>query len=228
MQAPQTADVTDWFKEVTLFKRNPSAGGDRRHFVAYTNGKSAVRLAAGVVPAGPHRFTSLPPARILQSVAVTERSDEAECCETGAAGEPQHRHRHQRFPVLLHFVNCGFEEWCRKYRSLGSFGDTFCGATKVPFDFHLKSRDAVRDLPPLSAAPTAGSEQERARQLYESRVVYGADKEAAVASGLACGEFVRTAAVASIVQSLVCRSCSADRCADRESAPCPPDNNKMQ
>ena len=30
--APERSDIDDWFKEVTLFKRSPSAGGDSKHF----------------------------------------------------------------------------------------------------------------------------------------------------------------------------------------------------
>ena len=86
--APESAVIADWFKEVTLFKRNPSAGGDKRHFVAYTNGKSAVRLAEGVIPAGPHRFASIPPARRLQSIAVSD--DYENSISADGDGEDQH------------------------------------------------------------------------------------------------------------------------------------------
>lgn len=41
--APETDTAVDWFREVTLFKTNPACGGSEP-FVAYSNGKSAVRL----------------------------------------------------------------------------------------------------------------------------------------------------------------------------------------
>jgi len=41
----------DWFEAVTLFKASPGCGG-AVPFVAYANGKAAVRLADGVVPNG--------------------------------------------------------------------------------------------------------------------------------------------------------------------------------
>lgn len=145
--APETCEIGDWFKEVTLFKRSPSVGGDSRNFVAYTNGKSAVRLAPGVVPAGPHRFTSVPPARRLQSITV---SDQVVGAHSGlrAATPPSTPHSKKAenfcYPVLLHYPNCGFEEWRRKYKSLGAFQNTFCGKTKIPFKFHLRSRDLLQ------------------------------------------------------------------------------------
>jgi hypothetical protein len=52
--APETSTVGNWFNEVTLFKANPycspDAEGSVDRFVAYTNGKSAVRVGEGVVP----------------------------------------------------------------------------------------------------------------------------------------------------------------------------------
>jgi hypothetical protein len=161
--APETSTVDDWFKECTLFKRSPSSGGNSRHFVAYTNGKSAVRLAPGVVPAGPHRFTSVPPARRLQSIAVSDRvvsaesepqlspseqqpppqqqqdAEEKDVVQEEEEEEEEQQQQQQEeeaephdngnfcYPVLLHYPNCGFEEWRRKYKSLGTFNDSFCG-----------------------------------------------------------------------------------------------------
>ena len=224
--APETCDVADWFKEITLFKRNPSVGGDKRHFVAYTNGKSAVRLAAGVVPAGPHRFTSVPPARRLQGIAVSDSctGDDEQADSDGDC-----------YPVLLHFVNCGFEEWRRKYKSLGTFGDSFCGKKDIPFKFHLASRDLLQDnrrrgcdtssnwVPPpptagtpsprrpftrdaIESAASASSAdgQERlaaARALYAQTMVHDCDSPA-VRSALEGGELFRTSAVAVIVANM--------------------------
>jgi hypothetical protein len=142
--APETCEIGDWFKEVTLFKRSPSAGGDSTNFVAYTNGKSAVRLAPGVVPAGPHRFTSVPPARRLQSIAVSDKVVGAQQASTLPATAHSKEAEQFCYPVLLHYPNCGFEEWRRKYKSLGAFQDTFCGKTKIPFKFHLRSRDLLQ------------------------------------------------------------------------------------
>lgn len=118
--------------------------------VAYTNGKSAVRLAQGVVPSGPHRFTSVPPARRLQSIVVSDRVTTAAaargCTQPDGSGSPAAGEAEGQpfcYPVLLHFVNCGFEEWRRKYKSLGTFNDSFCGKTGIPFKFHLSSRDLL-------------------------------------------------------------------------------------
>ena len=146
--APETCEIGDWFKECTLFKRSPSAGGDSRNFVAYTNGKSAVRLAPGVIPAGPHRFTSVAPARRLHSIVVSDQVISAQSglqASTPTDSTPQPEDSEQFcYPVLLHYPNCGFEEWRRKYKSLGLFKNTFCGKAEIPFKFHLRSRDLLQ------------------------------------------------------------------------------------
>jgi hypothetical protein len=142
--APESSDIFDWFKEVTLFKRSPSAGGNKRHFVAYTNGKSGVRLAPGVVPAGPHRFTSVSPARRLQSIVVSDQvttTAGARGCTQPDAGNSAESQEPFCYPVLLHFVNCGFEEWRRKCVLRG---------TKMPW----RDKQFLFDLP-VRASRTA-------------------------------------------------------------------------
>ena len=148
-------EVGDWFREITLFKRNPHSnllensksevngvkGGCSFPFLAYTNGKSGVRLTDGVLPAGSHAFTSAPRCRRLHSAALVDPLvpplPESEKRFGGADASPM--------PVLLHFPNAGFSEWRRKYRSLGPFADDYCSnpATPIPFKFHLASRDAM-------------------------------------------------------------------------------------
>jgi hypothetical protein len=145
---PERMDVDDYLREVTLFKRNPLAvaadGIDltatwpsgRPYFVAYSNTKAAVRVADDVRASGPHEFVS--PSRQLQVGTF------------------------QRGPVVLHFVDCGFEHYWRKYRTLGAFGDRWYGeydiASRVPF--HLVSRDAI----------TRG-DREAAEELYRSSIM---------------------------------------------------------
>ena len=40
--APERVDIDDWFKEVTLFKRSPSAGGDSKHFGAFDQAPACI------------------------------------------------------------------------------------------------------------------------------------------------------------------------------------------
>ena len=187
----------DWFHSVNLFKRNPACGG-RARFVAYEQGKAAVRLAPGVVPSGSHRFASQPPARALLSRVATKFAaphgghDDGGCVAASGLGEPlvvrsSCGDGHED-ACLLHFVNCDFKEWKVKYEALGTFGDAYCGADPetdpIPFAFHLVSRD-------LLARPDMGDDAEHEvalRAAYNSAMVHTPD---AVAAGLARGDLVR-------------------------------------
>ena len=144
----------DYFTQVTLFKRPPSSvdadhlasvwSHERRqncHFVAYTNGKSAVRLDRGaVVPAGSHRYIEAPGSghKLLRHMATLDRD-----------------------PCILHYVNCGYEQWLIKYQVIGPFPDRWFGEVLIPLHFHLKSRDAVHYGQPGEA-----------RRLYERVILF--------------------------------------------------------
>ena len=182
---PANDTVVDWFTEVSAFKVNSACDGQER-FVAYSHGKSAVRLADGVQPSGSHRFSSIEPARKVLSRWVTPCR--TECAESvgentivvGGFGDGK------LSPCLLHYVNCGFEEWRRKYQSLGKFPDVYCGDTAIPFEFHLKSRDLV--------CGGGGAEADEAlRAHYRASMVYEADR---VDEGISKGNLIRSDAVA--------------------------------
>ena len=91
-----------------------------------------MRVFDGVVPAGSHRFTSLNRARKVQSRCVTPTStssnDSHGSALTAAASEingskggtspgssSSDGNGRIQGPCLLHYVNCGFDEWRRKY-----------------------------------------------------------------------------------------------------------------
>ena len=177
--APEQLHVQDWFREVTLFRVNPSCGGAVDGFVAYSNGKGAVRLSDAVVPAGSHRFTSTPDGRKLQSMCATSSS------LSGAS------------PRLLHYVNCGLDEWRRKYVSLGPFGDSWLGRLKIPFPFHLASRNLIH-----SDASSA-----QAAEVYSKAMVHADD--AATRAALATGELVRCSSVSQAIRLILSESESA-------------------
>lgn len=126
----------DPFKEATLFKANErlvpadlGEGGTR--FLAYGNGKSAIRLGlknprphgthsvvGGARPAGVHKWICAQPAVFLL---------------------------HPDDACLLHYVNCGFDAIERRYAMLGDFADTYFGhriADQIPF--HAAARDAAK------------------------------------------------------------------------------------
>lgn len=125
----EAAGVGDPFREVTLFKKNPRAldpaalaraepyfaerGG---YFLAYANGKAAVRTAEGALPAGVHGFhvplhLGLGRARFVS-------------------------------PAILHYPYSSFEGYWRKFRRLGWYeGEVLLGAPWFPPLFELASRD---------------------------------------------------------------------------------------
>jgi len=105
-------DVKNPFLACTLFKVN----GGRLDFMAYGNGKSAVRIQPGVQSWGVHTFT-------------------------GYSGE----HRTLTRPMILHYPNPSFDSWVAKYRSYGRFSNFwFEDPTQVnPLTFMLESRDRL-------------------------------------------------------------------------------------
>ncbi len=125
---PETWETYNYFREVTLFKKHEhllERGGadiyrqrlDRSiYLLGYGNGKSATRVLPGVLPNGVHLFT---------------RADSHHELLTASGG-----------PVILHYINCGFSYYCRKYLRLGS--DSWLGVP-VPFDFYIQSRRLTGD-----------------------------------------------------------------------------------
>jgi hypothetical protein len=109
---PVTHKVTNPFSSCTLFKVN-----GRLDFMAYGNGKSAIRIAPGVSPWGVHTFT-------------------------GYKGE----HRDLDRPMILHYPNPSFGSWVAKYKSYGRFSNFwFEDPTQVnPLTFMLDSRDKLQ------------------------------------------------------------------------------------
>jgi hypothetical protein len=105
--------TVNFFVECTLFKINKSATG----FMAYANGKSAVRVTPGVIPWGPHRFNEYRGT----SLNVTR-------------------------PMILHYPYPSFEGWFAKYKALGRFSDFWYDDPDNPIDmkFMLDSRDVVQ------------------------------------------------------------------------------------
>ena len=50
-------------------------------------------------------------------------------------------------PVVLHYSNCGFSHWLRKYEILGDFGNSWWGRCPIRVTSHLHSRDVVHRRP---------------------------------------------------------------------------------
>lgn len=108
---PLSVDPTNCFTECTLFRVN-----GRTEFMAYGNGKSAVRVNPGVT-AGIHGFG-------------------------GYEGE----HRAVAHPVILHYPNPSFDSWVAKFGNYSTFSDFWWDdpAAPVELKFMLRSRDLLR------------------------------------------------------------------------------------
>ena len=101
------------FAECTLFKI--SAG--ELPFMAYGNGKAAVRVTPGVQSDGPHQFR-------------------------GYEGEERYLSR----PMILHYPTPSYDIWVSKYSRYGNFSDYWYDDPSFPNDltFMLESRDHVQ------------------------------------------------------------------------------------
>ncbi|KAF4550684.1 Hypothetical protein D9617_16g014720 [Elsinoe fawcettii] len=115
---PLSGKVTDPFKECTHFLLNRRG----HNFIAYGNGKSAVRLKHGVKPHGPHYFRGWGMRESARNVPIEDA-------------------------VLLHYPNPDFESWKRKFQHYGKFSDYWYGDEKMPnrVEFMLRSRDVVAE-----------------------------------------------------------------------------------
>lgn len=153
---PEALRITDFFKKVSLFKRNfwlsPKQRLNSRQrsiikkvpqlpddlFMFYRNGKSAARIRAGLLPDGAHRFVQQPPGRRAGSFFC----DDA---------------------VILHYACCGFRNFWSKYETLGYFADKWFDSVdiaKTMGSFHLESRDVV-----------ARGDEHAGRKFYRERVL---------------------------------------------------------
>jgi hypothetical protein len=103
----------NYFAECHLFKVNSRT----LPFMAYANGKSAVRLSPTVQGLGPHEFW-------------------------GYEGE----RKAVLTPMILHYANPSFESWVAKYIFYGNFPDYWYGDPEQPngLQFMLQSRDECR------------------------------------------------------------------------------------
>ncbi|MFT0798623.1 glycosyltransferase family 2 protein [Synechococcus sp. R5-12] len=144
--APEVFEVEDYFRDVTLFKKNPAAlepglctefqrvSGKSQYFLAYQNGKSAARIYPSLLPNSVHSF-DIPGDHTL----VTSS------------------------PSILHYLNCGFQNYYKKYAQLGNFPDYWWRSKSNPIrvPFHLASRDAY-----------CSGDRTRMAALYQEFILY--------------------------------------------------------
>lgn len=109
---PLKQEPANCFVECTLFRIN-----NRTQFMAYGNGKSAVR-ATPEIKSGIHNFRNY-------------------------SGE----HRSVKSPAILHYPNPSFESWVAKFGNYSEFSNFWWDLPNVPIElkFMLKSRDLLRE-----------------------------------------------------------------------------------
>lgn len=177
---PEKPDIDNFFSEVTLFKKHPRSFGDQnreqkralirevfadRYYLFYMLGKSAAKVADGVLPEGVHGFM-LPDEQkfsallmgLLINNPLTRRAYKNKLF---AKFIDYITNRHGRLlsldPVVLHYPCCGFEHFWNKYIAMGRFPDP-PGITTLPF--HSLSRDVVQE-----------GDREKARSFYIENAV---------------------------------------------------------
>ena len=193
---PESPDIRDPFKEVTLFKRNqlalPNARisaeqqylidlcphlPNPRFFFFYGNGKSAARLVKGLLPTGPHGFT-VPADRGL-SARLHRKIFKSKLTALAAKVMPNTikklsnalypcRRTVSKDPIILHYACCGFEQFWLKYTTRGHFADTWLGKTDIAKCIGMFHLES-RDV-------VMQGSRSLAREFYERRFVMS-DKE---------------------------------------------------
>lgn len=114
---PVDFETSDPFRDCVYFWVN---GIDHNaNFLAYGNGKSAVRLGAAVEPRGAHSFSG--------HIGRTFKYPEEEA-------------------VILHYPYPSYNSWLRKFKFYSQFSDHWFGDRRAPkiMDFMLHSRDVVQ------------------------------------------------------------------------------------
>lgn len=135
---PEQLDIDDFFRVVTLFKRNRALWKDdvssaqlkhlyeavpqipESFFHYYGNGKSAGRLSQSIKPDGVHRFLS---------------------------GGKNLDHLSASYPVILHYPCCGLGHFRRKYQTLGAITNKWFDQLDIRSSIghtHLDSRDVIK------------------------------------------------------------------------------------
>jgi hypothetical protein len=153
-------EIGDYFREVSLFKRNPAHLSAKQQnilkqytsasvnpaFVAYSNGKSAARVETALLPWGNHLFQLRKGNTSYQKKYVPDLK----------------KYAGLEFPVILHYAECGFDHFWQKYKTWGNFPDTFLGGQ--PIVDHVPFRIASRDV-------VAKDDIEQARRFYAGKVL---------------------------------------------------------
>ena len=185
---PPHADVVDPLLEIVMFKPNPGLPTPQsrpswprpQHFLSYTNGKSAVRVARwpAVEPDGVHLFRAR-----FETLKYADAFARPFTPPQPALGEP----------VVLHFGDWSVRHWRRKYRRLAAFDDVHWNDTsKSILMWNGLSRDVFAGKITWQGGPDATRPTDLAsvaRAAYKGHV--SIDDAATVDALLQAGELQR-------------------------------------
>ncbi|MFN8576687.1 MAG: glycosyltransferase family 2 protein [Candidatus Sericytochromatia bacterium] len=127
---PEKTHIVDYFKEVRLFKKNAiyynkydeiTTGETRKEFyMAYQNGKSIVKVSYNTEVNSVHHFVG--------------------------KGKPLKTYKDYSH-VILHYCCCGYENFIKKYKTLGDFSDYWFNKDiiKNSLKFHIESRNIIKE-----------------------------------------------------------------------------------
>lgn len=134
---PEKVKILDYLKEVTLFKKsyfhldkkqkqilnNLNDGNINLRFIAYGGGKSAAKVSNDTVPFGVHEFKPKRKYYLKEDGITTPQG-----------------------PIILHYPECGFNYFWKKYIILGNFPDKWFGETNIAerVPFRIEARDIVQ------------------------------------------------------------------------------------
>ncbi|KAI1119848.1 hypothetical protein F5Y10DRAFT_149192 [Nemania abortiva] len=168
---PLMHDTENPFRDCVWFNAN---GPDAEPFMAYGNGKSAVRLSRGVEPDGPHQFKN------FRGKSTTLPGGQM---GDGGILDP--------VPVVLHYPYPSFELWLAKFRLYGAFSDYWLDDESCPnrLEFMLRSRDVVGASVVAAAAAAAHSPVglddpwREARDFFATRAFTGDELQSRIRDG---------------------------------------------
>ncbi|KAK3358572.1 hypothetical protein B0T24DRAFT_643876 [Lasiosphaeria ovina] len=174
---PLRHDTSNAFAECVWFNTN---GPHAEPFMAYGNGKSAVRLSSGVEPDGSHQFQHFQGEAVTLGLPRAAFGADASDAQAQALDDAA-------FPVLLHYPYPSFESWRAKFCLYGGFSDYWMDDERYPnrLDFMLQSRDqALAALQALKRdGAAAGDPWAEARRFFETRAFVGDELQRRIADG---------------------------------------------
>lgn len=170
---PEKVLMEDFFKEVTLFRKNMSdfsllqhiryrARWQGRFFHYYQNGKMAAKICKIVGP-GIHSFAL--DRSVKMNLWTTIQMTSHKFGSWLGIGGPLKK------PVILHYPVCGFEHFWNKYITLGDFDGKWFGRYDV-LPFHKAASCAVAQM-----------DVEQARDFYEKKVMMDEESIASLLKG---------------------------------------------